>query len=143
VSNRDCRNDPTIIIGTLADLRQAAPQAVPAGTIDGDGFLLRTARINGVRSIVVTGQTDRGVLYGSFALLKRIALGESVTDFEQREVPYSPIRWINHWDNLDGTIERGYGGRSIFWENGKARDDLSRVTDYARMLASLVSTVAR
>ena len=130
-------NDPAIVIGTLADLRQAAPQAVPAGTIDGDGFVLRTVRISGVRSIVVTGQTDRGVLYGSFALLRKIALGESVADFEQREAPYSPVRWVNHWDNLDGTIERGYGGHSIFWENGKAREDLSRVTDYARLLASL------
>ena len=38
--------------------------------------------------------------------------------------PQAPIRWLNHWDNVDGTIERGYGGRSIFWEGGKVRDDL-------------------
>ncbi len=49
----------------------------------------------------------------------------------------SPVRWVNHWDNLDGSIERGYGGRSIFWDNGAARADLSRVNDYGRMLASL------
>ena len=47
------------------------------------------------------------------------------------------MRWVNHWDNLDGSIERGYGGRSIFWDNGAARADLSRVNDYGRMLASL------
>ena len=67
----------------------------------------------------------------------RGATGESVADLDQKETPYSPIRWINHWENLDGSIERGYGGRSIFWENGRARQDLSRVTDYGRMLASL------
>jgi alpha-glucuronidase len=44
---------------------------------------------------------------------------------------------VNQWDNLDGSIERGYGGRSIFWENGHVRDDLARVSDYGRMLASL------
>ena len=48
-----------------------------------------------------------------------------------------PIRWVNQWDNLDGSVERGYGGRSIFWEDGHARDDLTRVREYARLLASL------
>ena len=51
--------------------------------------------------------------------------------------PSAPIRWVNDWDNLDGTIERGYGGRSIFFENGHVRADLSRVNDYARLLASV------
>ncbi|MBV9401551.1 MAG: glucosiduronase, partial [Bryobacterales bacterium] len=51
--------------------------------------------------------------------------------------PYTPVRWVNHWDNLDGSIERGYGGRSLFWEAGRARADLSRVNDYARLLASV------
>ena len=48
-----------------------------------------------------------------------------------------PVRWVNQWDNLDGSIERGYGGRSIFWEGGHARTDLSRVRDYGRLLASV------
>ncbi len=51
--------------------------------------------------------------------------------------PAVPLRWVNQWDNLDGSIERGYGGRSIFWENMHARDDLSRVSEYGRLLASL------
>ena len=51
--------------------------------------------------------------------------------------PSAPVRWINHWDNLDGTIERGYAGRSIFWENGHVLDDLTRVRDYGRLLASV------
>jgi alpha-glucuronidase len=130
-------SESAVVLGTLSELRQAAPQLAPAGSIESDGFSLRTVRQNNTRFIVVTGATDRGVLYGAFALLRKIAQGESITDLDQREMPYSPVRWINHWDNLDGTIERGYGGRSIFWENGKVREDLSRVTDYARMLASL------
>ena len=129
--------EPAIVLGTVADLRQSAPQLAPAGNLEVDGFWLRTVRTNGTRFIVIAGQNERGVLYGSFALLRKIALGESIADIDQRENPYSPIRWINHWENLDGSIERGYGGRSIFWENGQARQDLSRVTDYGRMLASL------
>jgi alpha-glucuronidase len=130
-------SEAAVVIGTLAQIRQAAPQLAPTGNIGVDGFWLRTVRVNGVRSIVVTGENDRGVLYGTFALLRKIALGESITDLDQKDVPYSPVRWINHWENLDGSIERGYGGRSIFWENGKAREDLSRVSDYGRLLASL------
>src|SRR5439155_25510298 len=45
--------------------------------------------------------------------------------------------WVDQWDNLDGSIERGYGGRSIFWDNGRARSDLSRAAQYGRLLASL------
>ena len=44
---------------------------------------------------------------------------------------------MNEWDNLEGTIERGYGGASIFWANLKAREDLTRVSEYGRLLASL------
>ena len=129
--------EAAIVIGTLSRLRQAAPQLAPTGNLDGDGFWLRTVRSSGGRSIVITAQNDRGLLYGTFALLRKISLGESLADLDQKETPYSPIRWINHWENLDGSIERGYGGRSIFWENGRARADLSRVSDYGRLLASL------
>ena len=128
---------PAIVLSTLSRLRAIEPNLAPSGTIEGDGFWLRTVRRSGARFIVVAGGSERGVLYGAFALLKKIALGERIDNLDQKEVPYAPVRWINHWENLNGTIERGYGGRSIFWENGRARDDLSRVTDYARMLASL------
>src|SRR4029453_19570168 len=75
--------------------------------------------------------------YGAFSFLRKVGLGQPVADLDEGAGPYASIRWINQWDNLDGTIERGYGGRSIFWENGRARMDLARVTDYARLLASV------
>ena len=46
-------------------------------------------------------------------------------------------RWVNQWDNLDGSIERGYGGRSIFWDRCTRAQDLTRVAEYGRLLASL------
>ncbi len=55
----------------------------------------------------------------------------------EKDAPYAPIRWVNEWNNIDGSIERGYGGRSIFWEGGHIREDLSRVSEYGRLLASL------
>lgn len=126
-----------IVLGTVEAIRSRAPQLSPSSSVEVDGFSLRTVRSGGFRYIVVAGGGARGVLYGTFALLRRIALRESIDDIDVKEAPYSPVRWVNHWENLDGTIERGYGGRSIFWENGRARQDLARVNDYARLLASL------
>ena len=77
------------------------------------------------------------MLYGAFALLRKVAVGESLASIDQKDAPYAPIRWVNEWNNIDGSIERGYGGRSIFWEGGHIREDLSRVNEYARLLASL------
>jgi alpha-glucuronidase len=60
-----------------------------------------------------------------------------VTALSEVQQPYAPIRWIDQWDNLDGRIERGYAGRSVFFENGAVRADLKRVSEYARLLASI------
>jgi len=104
-----------------------------ASNLKADGYSLKTAD----GKIVITGADDRGVLYGAFALLRKVALGESVAALDEKSEPRVAVRWVNHWDNLDGSIERGYGGRSIFWDNGAARADLTRVNDYGRILASL------
>lgn len=120
-----------IVLGTLADLHPRLPQL--AANLKEDAFLLKTVG----SSVVVTAANDRGVLYGAFALLRKIALGESIGHLNEQQTPRAAIRWVNQWDNLDGSIERGYGGRSIFWDNGSARVELSRVSEYGRLLASL------
>src|SRR5207247_6113606 len=96
-----------------------------------------TATAAGVRLIVVSGRSDRGVLYGTFALLRRIALQESIDPLDDREQPAASLRWVNEWDNLNGSIERGYGGPSIFFEHEGVAGDLTRVRDYGRLLASV------
>jgi len=121
----------------LRGFRTPKAQAIVLGgvaaSLKPDGYELKT--VDG--KIVITGADDRGVLYGAFALLRKVALGESIAALDETIEPRVPVRWVNHWDNLDGSIERGYGGRSIFWDNGAARADLTRVIDYGRMLASL------
>src|SRR5437764_13414901 len=104
--------ESAILLGTLADLRQKAPQLRVEGDIPVDGYWLTTANAGGVSYTVITGSNDRGVLYGSFAFLRKIALGEPIARLNDKQSPYAPVRWVNEWDNLDGTIERGYGGRS-------------------------------
>ena len=129
--------EPAIVLGTRARCRSASAALSLDGPLDPDAYHMKFVRVGDVRYLVVTGDNDRGVLYGVFALLRKVALGQPLADLDERQGPDAPIRWVNQWDNLDGSIERGYGGRSIFWENGHARADLSRVTDYGRMLASI------
>ncbi len=126
-----------IVLGTLAEIRSAAPQWGLAAELSAEGYWLKTVTAGGLRYTVVAGADDRGVLYGAFALLRKIAIGQPVETLDEQQAPYAPARWINQWDNLDGSIERGYGGRSIFWENGHVREDMGRVADYARLLASI------
>ena len=72
-------------------------------------------------------KTDRGVLYGVFAFLSKIARGEPLDALTEASNPANTIRMIDQWDNLDGTIERGYAGPSIFFENGqRSRRPLAR-----------------
>lgn len=127
-------SESAIILGTLAEL---APQFRLEAEIPPDGYWLTTATANGVSHTVITGANDRGVLYGVFGFLRKIGLGEPIANLNEKQSPYADVRWVNQWDNLDGSVERGYGGRSIFWENLHAREDLSRVGEYGRLLASL------
>ncbi len=129
--------ESAIILGTIGELRKVIPGLGLTGDLPEEGFWLRTVTAQGAPRLVVAGGSDRGVLYGTFALLRRIALHQPVSPLDERQAPYAPVRWLNHWDNLDGSIERGYGGPSIFFEKNNVRADLSRVRDYARLLASL------
>lgn len=101
-------------------------------TIKGDGFKLT---INNIHA-----NTDLGILNGVYELLRRQQTGEAIQDAVIN--PSYELRLLNHWDNLDGTIERGYAGLSIFWRKG---DDAFKVTEndkqlwkeYARANASI------
>ena len=124
-------------MGTLSALRADSPELFARVELRDDGFLLTIGKVHGFESLVVTAATELGVLYGVFALLSKMARGESVSGLHETQEPYAPIRWVDDWDNLDGRIERGYAGPSIFFENGVVRTDLTRAGEYARLLASI------
>jgi alpha-glucuronidase len=129
--------EESIVLGTVATLQAEAPEIKSTSGLLADGYWLTTGKVNGFHCLVIAGATDRGVLYGVFAFLSRIARGESVVSLDDVEQPYAPVRWVDQWDNLDGLIERGYAGRSIFFDGGRVREDLTRAGDYARLLASI------
>jgi alpha-glucuronidase len=132
-------NAPAIVLTTIApDGRSTQPGSHQKDTVSDDAFwIMARVQRNGHPCLVIKSATDRGVLYGVFALLSAIARGESLGSLNRAQEPSAPLRWIDQWDNLDGTIERGYAGRSIFFDNNAVRSDLSRVRDYARLLASV------
>ncbi len=130
-------NGNAIVLGTLDRVREIAPKLAAPQALGPDGYWITTARVHGSECLIIAGSTDRGVLYGAFALLSKVARGKSLAKINEVQQPYAPVRWVNQWDNLDGHIERGYGGSSIFFANGKVRDDLTRAGQYARILASI------
>jgi len=131
--------DAAIVLGTVVSLRMQFPglsSVLAAPALRPDGYWLKVTRISGHPVLLVTADGDRGVLYGVFGLLRRLALQQSLENLDQVQNPSSAIRWTNEWDNLDGSIERGYAGRSIFFSDGKVLPDLTRVQEYGRLLAS-------
>lgn len=101
-------------------------------SIKGDGFKLSENEIQ--------ANTELGILYGAYELLRRQQTGEAI----QNEIcnPSYERRILNHWDNLDGSVERGYAGKSIFWhdmEKGYAVTEKDRILwkEYARANASI------
>ena len=80
---------------------------------------------------------DSGALYGTFHLLRLLSTATPIQRLDVREKPRHQVRILNHWDNLDGSIERGYGGRSLWkWEELPATID-PRLHDYARANVSI------
>ncbi|OKL61342.1 putative alpha-glucuronidase A [Talaromyces atroroseus] len=122
-----------IVVGTIHNFSHAGGDVGHIPPLKEDGFWLDRSQNN---SVQILGQNDRGALYGAFEFLMLLAQGKPCP-FGYVSNPSAPIRWINQWDNLDGSIERGYAGPSIFFENMAIQDDLTRVSQYARLMASV------
>jgi alpha-glucuronidase len=89
------------------------------------------------KRLVISGNTSKGVLYGVFEFLKMIQKEESITKIDISSSPKIQLRLLNHWDNNNGTIERGYAGMSLWkWYELPERID-PRYIDYARANASI------
>jgi alpha-glucuronidase len=128
--------DASIVLGTTSELRAIYPQ-IHAPDLGPEAFWLGRSETDGHALIVVAGGGPRGALYGAFDLLRRLVFHDDLRSLAVRAAPAMPIRWVDEWDNPDGSIERGYAGRSIFFEGGHVREDLAPVGEYARLLASI------
>ncbi|MFL9585274.1 alpha-glucuronidase family glycosyl hydrolase [Stenotrophomonas sp. AB1(2024)] len=129
--------DHALVLGTPQSSALIAPFRDEMASLGDDGYLLRRTRIGGRDVLLVAARQDIGVLYGVFHLLRLLQTGASLNALEVRESPRVRLRVLNHWDNLDGHVERGYAGRSLWdWQTLPEWRD-PRYTDYARANASL------
>lgn len=102
-----------------------------------EGYIIYTTTINGSKKTLIAGNTDQAILYGVFHLLRLVQTAQPVHSLDILSVPRSPLRLLNHWDNLNRTIERGYAGFSLWqWNNLPGYVD-QRIIDYARANASI------
>ncbi|MBS4455524.1 alpha-glucuronidase [Tuanshanicoccus lijuaniae] len=97
-----------------------------------EGFIIKREN----KKIVISANHTKGLLYGIYTLYRKEILNENIEDYFEF-IPNQSFRMINHWDNMDGTIERGYAGESIFYCNNDFRRDFKLVEEYARLLASV------
>ena len=106
-------------------------------TAGDEGFIIRTTRVARHPVIVVASNSEIGALYGVFFFLRLMQTGQPIDRLNLSERPALQLRLMDHWDNLNGTIERGYGGRSL-WQWNELPGKLSpRYADYARANASI------
>jgi alpha-glucuronidase len=100
--------------------------------IENEGFLIK--KENG--QIIIEANTPAGLLYGMYNFY-RIEINKEEIKYPFISIPDQSIRMINQWDNADGSIERGYAGKSIFFRDNDFLRDYEIITQYARLLASI------
>ena len=94
-----------------------------------EGFRIRTIR----NVVVIASTTDIGTLYGTFHFLRLLQTEQPIDRLQIDQRPALKLRLLNHWDNLDGSIERGYAGKSLWI----GMDNNQRLLVYARANASI------
>ena len=102
-----------------------------------EGFVIRTGLVGKRSGIAIASQGETGALYGAYHFLRLLATAQSIDRLDITERPKVQLRMINHWDNMDGSIERGYAGRSLWQWNELPGTMSPRYVDYARANASV------
>jgi alpha-glucuronidase len=106
-------------------------------TLGHEGYLIRSIQVQGHHATLIAANTNIGLLYGAFGFLRLMQTRQPLDALNLRETPRVAHRILNHWDNLDGTIERGYAGGSIWnWQTLPGYLE-PRYRDYARACASV------
>ena len=128
-----------VIVGTpgnsklVRDLNWAANLSA-AGS---EGFIIRSTRLEKLPVTVIASDSEIGALHGVFHFLRQMQTGQPIDQLDITERPALQLRLMNHWDNPNGTIERGYAGRSLWQWNDLPAKLSPRYADYARACASI------
>lgn len=119
-------------------------EELPAKEIGGCILFKQTAGLKGggyhlfekEGALMIEASDEEGLLYGAFEVIKQLQLANAYDGMDIRKEPVMPLRMLNHWDNMDGSIERGYSGKSFYFDGDEILVGERTVT-YARMLASV------
>ena len=134
------RKNGALVIGTFRSLPLANQSGFTEEKIQQagqEGYFIMSRVIGGKKCTVVTANTDLGVLYGVFHFLRLLQTHQSISGLNIISSPHIQLRLLNHWDNLNRTIERGYAGFSLWdWHTLPGYTD-KRYKDYARANASI------
>ena len=133
----DATRDRLVLAGTPASSPAIAALGLQASLArtGAEGYVIGTDRQR--RTIVIAANTDIGVLHGAFAFLRLLQTHQPIDAVSVVEAPQLRYRILNHWDNLNGSIERGYAGASLWDWHTLPAYKAPRYTDYARANASL------
>ena len=135
----DVRGPGALLVGTPAGVPAIAALGLQdvLARLGSQGYLIRSVEIGGRPASVIASLGDKGALTGVFHFLRLLQTGRPLAGLDIAERPRLDLRLLNHWDNLDGSIERGYAGQSLWkWDELPGRVD-PRVEEYARANASL------
>ena len=129
--------DGAVLLGTPQSSGPVAGLHLDLRGAGTEGYLIRSVSIAGHRATVIAANENAGVLYGAFHLLRLIQTRQPLDHLDISSAPHVQHRVLDHWDNLDGTVERGYAGASL-WDWFTLPGFLDpRYTDYARACASI------
>jgi alpha-glucuronidase len=130
-------DDGSVIVGTVSSPFFEEYYKNDEVLIRKEGFAINTTRYQNKNLIVITGADDAGVLYGVFHFLRLLQTHQNISNLNMMRHPKIQNRILNHWDNLNRTVERGYAGISI-WNWHTLPDYIDqRYIDYARANASI------
>lgn len=139
LSSKGLQEPGAILLGTAGDspLIRSLNLEEKLKTLGDEGFYIVSTTIRGKKCIVITGNKEVGVLYGAFHFIRLLQTQHPIQNLSLQHVPQIKHRILNHWDNLDRTVERGYAGFSL-WDWHKLPDYIDpRYFDYARANASV------
>ena len=131
--------DGAVIAGTPKSLPQIGRLGWerPLADLGPEGFRIRSLKIEKHSVIVIASSGEVGALYGTFHFLRLLQTLQPINSLDVAQKPRVQVRMLDHWANLDGSIERGYAGQSLWtWDELPAKVD-PRLRDYARANASI------
>jgi len=132
-------NDGCLIVGTptTSPIIARLPGHDTLSRLGEEGFTIRSITLDGKKGIIIAASTANGTLYGVFCFLRLLQTHHSLQALDITEIPTYHYRILDHWDNLNRFVERGYAGLSLWnWFTLPIYKD-PRYTDYARANASI------